>query len=60
MDEKTMVKSRWYGNNGLEFRVDNLRQKEGIMWVYYRRLSDNREYNCRLPAFLSRFTMILA
>ena len=59
MDEKTMVKSRWYGNNGSLFQVDNLRQKEGLMWVYYRRLSDNNEYNCLLPAFLSRFNMIL-
>jgi hypothetical protein len=60
MDEKTMVKSRWYSNNGLEFQVDYLRQQHEIIWVYYRRVSDDYQYNCLLPAFLSRFTMILA
>ena len=60
MDERTMIKSRWYGNNGSQFQVDYLRQKDGLMWVYYRGLSDNREYNCLLPAFLTRFSMILS
>ena len=59
MDEKAMVKSHWYSNNGLEFQVDYLGQKDGVIWVYYRRLLDNTEYNCLLPAFLSRFNMIL-
>lgn len=50
--------SKWYGNNGDIFEVDDIRVIRGDTWVFYTNTFTMKTFSCLINAFKDRFKEI--
>lgn len=50
--------STWISSDFSKFEVKKLRIDHGSIWVFYKNIKTDKEYNCLLPAFLERFNEV--
>ena len=50
------IGSRWWGGQNKTFEVTNIIEQDDNVWVHYKNIVTDQEYNCFIEAFLERFT----
>jgi hypothetical protein len=53
------IGSKWIGNNGDIFEVDDIRVIDAETWVFYSNTSTMRSFSCLIGAFVDRFRQTL-
>lgn len=49
------IGSKWLGNNGDIFEIDDVRNINGETWVFYTNTFTMQTYSCLIDAFQARF-----
>lgn len=49
------IGSKWLGNNGDIFEIDDVRNINGETWVFYTNTFTMQTYSCLTDAFQARF-----
>lgn len=49
----------WSASNRTEFYVDDVRELDGEIWIFYTNTFTHQTYSCLEPAFQARFNLVL-
>ena len=59
MKDFPTIGSIWTSTDLSKFKVEKLRIDNGSVWIFYKNLETEKEYNCLVHAFLERFNEVL-
>lgn len=58
MKDLPVLGSVWTSTDLSKFKVEKLRIDNNSIWIFYKNLKTEKEYNCLVNAFLDRFNEV--